>query len=539
MKHISKLKNKIGTVRVSIILGVFYTFSSISSFAREINILTFGATSDTLTLNTQIIQSAIDQLYNEGGGTVVIPAGKFLTGTLYLKDNVELNLEQGSILFGSTNPIDYPENELKVKSGTGKALIYANGQRNISVTGKGTINGMGNSPVWLLGDNASGRPKVIYFVDCRNVMVDGITLTNSAFWVSDFLACDYVIINGVKIYSYGNHNNDGIDIDSKNVVVSNCIIESDDDALCFKSHIYDRPCENVAVTNCILASNCNGIKFGTASHGGFKNISVTNCIIKRPVEDNLRLWYKNIEGIDSGHTVISGIALEMVDGGIMDHIKISDIIMEGIQTPIFIKLGNRKRYNDSPGQLKNIQINNIIARNASLISSSITGYPGHNIQNVDISNIDITYKGGGTEKHYQYVVPENEKGYPENRMFGHYLPAYGFFIRHVEGLKMQNINLSLSRPDARSVIRMDDVSDIKISNFKADNPSSNVPIIEIIEGKDILISESYGWKKHPVFISISENSKNIKLINNDFSNFEKITEKDSHARIKLISNIHK
>ena len=192
--------------------------------------LSLGAKSDSVTLNTQIIQSAIDQLYSEGGGTVVIPTGMFLTGTLYLKDNVELNLEQGSILYGSTNPIDYPENELKVKSGTGKALIYANGQRNISVTGKGTINGQGNAPVWLLGDNASGRPKIIYFVDCRNVMVDGITLTNSAFWVSDYLACDYVVINGVKIYSYGNHNNDGIDIDSKNVVVSNCIIESDDDA---------------------------------------------------------------------------------------------------------------------------------------------------------------------------------------------------------------------------------------------------------------------------------------------------------------------
>ncbi len=539
MKHISKLKNKMGTVSISIILGVFCNFSSISSFAREINILTFGATSDTLKLNTQIIQSAIDQLYNEGGGTVVIPAGRFLTGTLYLKDNVELNLKQGAILYGNTNPLDYPENELKIKPGTARALIYANGQKNISITGQGTINGLGNSSVWLKGDNAAGRPKIIYFVDCQNVLVDGITMTNAAFWVSDFLACDYVKINGIKIYSYGNHNNDGIDIDSRNVVISNCIIETDDDALCFKSHIHDRPCENITVTNCVLASNCNGIKFGTASHGGFKNISVTNCIVKRPVEDNIRLWHKHIEGIDSGHTVISGIALEMVDGGIMDQIKISDIIMDGVQTPIFIKLGDRKRYNDTPGQMKNIQINNIVARNASLISSSITGFPGHKIQNISISNIDISYKGGGTEKHHQYVVPENEKGYPENRMFGHYLPAYGFFIRHVEGLRMQNINLSLSQPDARSVIRMDNVSDIKISNFKADNPVSNVPIIEINEGNDILISESYGWKNHPVFISIGENSTNINLLNNDLSKFEKVTEKEDTKKVKLISNVHK
>jgi polygalacturonase len=430
-----------GKIIFIVCLWSFLFFSKDECLAREINILALGATSDSLSLNTQIIQSAIDQLFEEGGGTVVVPTGEFLTGTLFLKDNVELNLKPGAFLYGSTNPLDYPENELNVRPGTARALIYANGQKNISVTGQGTVNGQGDSPVWLKGDNAAGRPKIIYFVDCRNVLVDGITMTNAAFWVSDFLACDYVKINGVKIYSYGNHNNDGIDIDSRNVVISNCIIETDDDALCFKSHIPDRPCENITVTNCVLASNCNGIKFGTASHGGFKNISVTNCIVKRPVEDNIRLWHKHIEGIDSGHTVISGIALEMVDGGIMDQVKISDILMDGVQTPIFIKLGDRKRYNDIPGQLKNIQINNIVARNASLISSSITGFPGHRIKNVSISNVDISYKGGGTEKHYQYVVPENEKGYPENRMFGHYLPAYGFFIRHVEGLTMDNIKL--------------------------------------------------------------------------------------------------
>lgn len=316
-----------------------------------------------------------------------------------------------------------------------------------------------------MGDNAEGRPKIIYFVDCQDVLVEGITLTNSAFWVSDYRGCNYVKINNVKIYSYGNHNNDGIDIDSRNVVVSDCIVETDDDALCFKSHTHDRPCENVAVTNCVLASNCNAIKFGTASHGGFRNISVTNCVIKRPVEDQIRQWHKHIEGIDSGHTVISGIALESVDGGIIDQVKISDIIMDGVQTPIFIKLGDRRRFNKVPSQLKNVQINNIVARNASLISSSITGFPGHYIENVSISNVKITYQGGGTRKHYEFEPPENEKGYPENRMFGHYLLSYGFFIRHVKNLLLNNILLSLAEPDYRSVIRMNDVEDIKISGI--------------------------------------------------------------------------
>lgn len=531
---LSMLKNKISILRVSIILGLFCLLGSINIYAREINILNLGAISDSLTSNTQIIQSAIDELYSEGGGTVIVPTGDFSTGPLHLRDNVELHLQTGATLYGSTNPKVYDKNG----RWRAWALINAEGQKNISLTGNGTINGLGDSGVWKRGDNAGGRPNIIHFLECEDVLVDGVTLINSACAVSDFQSCNYVKINGVKIYSYGNYNNDGIDIDSRNVVVSNCIIESEDDALCFKSNRHDLPCENVTVTNCVLASNCNGIKFGTTSRKGFKNIIVSNCTIKRPTEDNFRHWHENIEGVDSGKTLISGLALEVVDGGIMNQVLISDIVMDGVQTPIFIKLGDRKRFDDAPGQLKNIQINNIIARNVSLISSSITGYPGNNIENVKISNVDISYKGGGTEKQYQRVVPENEKDYPENRMFGHSLPAYGFFIRHVEGLKMKNIDLSLAQPDARSVIRMDDVSDIKIRNFSADNPSSNVPLIEIREGNNIVVSETSARKEHAVFLSIDENSKNIILLNNDLSKFKKVTDKDYNKRIKSISNIH-
>ena len=228
-------------------------------YGEEINIMTLGAKPDGISDNTSIIQSAIDQCYLAGGGRVIVPAGNFITGSLALKHHVELHLESGAVMMGSINPGDYPKNDI--------ALIFARGQKKISVTGQGTINGRGDSKVWQRGDNAEGRPRIIYFIDCQDVLVEGITLTNSAFWVSDYRGCNYVTIHKVKIYSYGNHNNDGIDIDSRNVVVSDCIVETDDDALCFKSHTHDRPCENVTVTNCVLASNCNAIKFGTASHG--------------------------------------------------------------------------------------------------------------------------------------------------------------------------------------------------------------------------------------------------------------------------------
>ena len=508
-----------------------------TGWCREINIMDMGAKPDSLTDNTSIIQSAIDQCFQEGGGKVVVPTGQYVTGTLYLKDYVELYLESGATLLGSTRPEDYPKNELKAKKGKASALLYAYGQKNIAVTGRGTINGRGDSPIWQRGDNGKGRPKIIYFIDCQDVLVEGITLTNAAFWVQDYLGCNYVKINNVKVYSYGNNNNDGLDIDSKNVVVSNCIIESDDDALCFKSHIPDRPCENITVTNCVLATNCNAIKFGTASHGGFKNISVTNCVIKRPVEDKIRQWHKSIEGIDSGHTVIAGIALESVDGGVMDQVNLSDIVMDGVQTPIFIKLGDRERYNDVPSQLKNVRINNIVASNASLISSSITGFPGHYVENVTISNVHITYRGGGTEKHYQYEVPEKEGSYPENRMFGHYLPAYGFFIRHVKNLTLQNTTLSLAQPDQRSVIRMEDVDQVTISDLTADTPDGDVPPLEIVHGKNVLISGSYGWDAHDTFLLVDKHSKNIILMNNDLSAFKNVINESNKRAIRLMNNL--
>ena len=213
--------------------------------------------------------------------------------------------------------------------------------------------------------------------------------------------------------------------------------------------------------------------------------------------------------------------------------------MDGVQTPIFIKLGDRRRYNRVPGQLKNVQISNIMARNASLISSSITGFPGHYIENVSISNVRITYQGGGTRKHYEYEPPENEKGYPENRMFGHYLPAYGFFIRHVKNLQLNEIHLSLAEPDYRSVIRMNDVEDIKISGLQADNPGPEAPVFEIANGKNIIISETWGWEKHDQFLSLDEGSDGIILMNNDLSNFSKIAGSTPEDRVKLVNNLFK
>ncbi len=354
---------------------------------RNFNIEAFGARGDGSTDNTTIIQQQIDRCSANGGGKVIIPAGKFLTGTLYLKNDVTLYLEDGAWLLGSPQLKDYPVNTASTTPGSDRrSLLFAEGARHIAVTGNGTIDGQGGSPDFKRGDNGNGRPRLIYFIDCEDVKVQDITLRQAAFWVQYYRGCNNVTIRGIKVYSHANWNNDGLDIDSRNVIVSDCIIDSDDDALCFKSES-NFPCENITVTNCILSSNCNAIKMGTASKVGFKHIAISNCIVKTASEDNIRHWKTTLSNITADRTVLSGIALEMVDGGIMDGINISNIDMTDVQTPVFIRLGSRSRNKDASGQhvpssLKNIQISHINAIAQSQISCSITGIPGARVENI-------------------------------------------------------------------------------------------------------------------------------------------------------------
>jgi hypothetical protein len=247
-----------------------------------------------------------------------------------------------------------------------------------------------------------------------------------------------------------------LDIDSRNVTVSDCTIDSDDDALCFKSES-EESCKNITVRNCILASNCNGIKMGTASRTGFSNISIVDCIVKAAAEDNIRHWQQKLENIGAAKTVLSGIALETVDGAAMDHINISGIDMHDVQTPVFIRLGNRS---GKPGSLQHVRISNVTATAQSLISSVISGIPGHLIDDVVMENIQITAPGGGTGSQAQRTIEEKIKDYPENRMFGNSLPAAGIYIRHARNISLKHVRFHLLNKDERPLIKLDDATGI-------------------------------------------------------------------------------
>jgi polygalacturonase len=475
-------------------------FTSFTVMADDVNILNFGAVADGKTMNTKAIQAAIDQC-SKTGGTVTIPDGTFLTGALRLKTNVNIHLADNALLMGSGHFVDYPNNIIKsrVRPGgggearTNKALLFADGESNIVIDGHGTINGNGVSPEFQMGDDSQSklsntRPVLILMTDCRNIKIENINLKNSAYWMQNYVDCINVHIKGISVYNHANFNNDAIDIDSKDVLVENSSFDSDDDGICLKSHAKGKICENVVIRNCSVRTNCNAIKFGTASVGGFRNINISNISIKQASEERIRHWQKVFKFIEQPVTVISGIAIENVDGGLTDNVTVNNIFMEDVQTAIFIRLGNRRA--GHPGHLRNVTISNVTAVSHSKMTNSITGVPGYDAENIQLSNIRISGMGNGTAEEGALVAPESEKSYPENRIFGFAVPASGLFIRHVNGLSLQNVQLNLRNADFRPAILMDDVKNAQVSGINTTDSLVNATTLRVVNSQNVAIANA-------------------------------------------------
>ena len=429
--------------------------------SRNIDITKMGAKEGPGRDNAAAIQKAIDKVSLAGGGTVTVPAGDFVTGPLELKSGVELHLEMGARLLGVADISAYDRAHW-VNPETGRksphcGLIYANGQKDIAITGLGTIDGQGGDPAFNVGKkDPGGRPMIILFRSCKNVVVKDVRLENSAHWVEYYTDCQGVRVSGIKVYSHCNYNNDGIDIESRDVVVTNCIFDCEDDAICLKAVDW---CENVSVTNCLAASNCNAIKLGTGSDHGYRNITISNITVRAASEDNFRHWSTKIKGVTAPVTVISGIAVEVVDGGICENVNISNISMRDVQTPIFIRLG-RRGSDCSKSYMKGITISGVTAVAESMMSSSITGVPGLYPEDIYLSDIDITSPGGGTADMANIVVPEAEDTYPENRKLGTCLPAGGLYIRHANNVYLSNVRFHFRKADERPLIVTDDCKNV-------------------------------------------------------------------------------
>ncbi len=467
---------------ISLIIITFCLTQSLH--AKNINIIDLGAKPDGVTLCTDLIQKAIDDCSASGGGTVTVPAGVFLTGTIFLKNNVILYLENGAVLLGSTKIEDY-------KPGN---LIKAYKVQNVGITGNGSIDGQGSAfwtpadrkaipynraPQWIHNSPTPGN--LIMLEACKNVIIENVTLRGSESWTLHLLACDEVLVNGIKIRNpLHGPNTDGIDIQAcSNVRVSDCDIYTRDDAIVIKNRhpkYYGKACENITVTNCIITTVCNGFKIGTESISDFKNIVFSNSVIKaaKPDDELAKIAASYVDPNNSRYGIApsSGIALETVDGANLHGVTITNIVMEGVWTPIFIRLANRGAGEQKvavpvPGTLKDVIISNIVAYDAS-IASSISAIPGCYVENVMLHNILIMTKGGGNKELAQKVLDEKIKTYPEAKMWGP-MPVSGFFIRHVKGLQMSDITIITDENDMRPLIKFDDVTDLYINNLQTND----------------------------------------------------------------------
>ncbi len=490
---------------------------------KDINVLDFGAIPDGKTLTTAALQKAIDHCAATGGGTVIVPPGVFLTHTVFLKSGVDLHLQQGAVLLGDTNP--------KAFAG---AVVNADKIENASISGQGVINGQGQAKNF---PTKGPRHHDLLLFQCRNIRVTDVTLLDAPSWVFRIRECDGVMIRGVKIHSYANQNNDGIDLEAKNVTISDCVVDSEDDAICLKSDNPDFIVENVTISNCILGSNCNAIKFGTSSRGGFRNIAISNCVIRWPAAAAKIPPRSTLKGCEIDAIMEAGLALEVVDGGFMDQVNISNLVMTGIQTPLFIRLGNRK----GPGTLKNVLISNITATDETMLNSSITGVPGSYVENVIVKDVIFNAKGTGTLVEAGAAVPEKVNSYPQtNVVFGYSVPAYGMYVRHVRNLVLENFVFNLRAPDARPAVVLDDCHAVRLRNFAVAVPTHDQPLLRIRQSTNVTISGYQSGDPVPNFLAVEGDlTRDIKLTGNDLSRVKEVVKFRDGAKpavVRLLGN---
>ena len=420
-------------------------------FSADYNIRDYGALPKKSRLCTKAIQQAIDDCSNHGGGRVVIPKGKWYSGAIVLKSGVTLHLSKDAILFGSTKPSDYVLNPTaKIIMTT--QLIYAGSATNIGISGEGTIDGRGKS----FTDEACNRymvtrPMLIRFDRCKNVTISDVTLRNAGVWMQHYYECDRLTIKNIKVWNYCNVCNDGLDITGcSDVLVSGCVIDSDDDAICLKTTSLT-PCQNVRVENCTVGTHCNALKIGSETVGDFKNIIFTNCRV-------VPAGSKKV--INGTRIAVAALAVESIDGAAISDVTFSNITVQGSESPIFIRLGRRndtygkKLGKQLKGSIRGVTISDVTVTGAGNTGSSITGVPGQVVEDVRLNNVSITHKGGAQ----RVASPRDnrEKSEPNAMMWG-MLPAKGFFVKHAKNVRMNKVKLISTVADQRPEVVKEEV----------------------------------------------------------------------------------
>lgn len=447
------------------------------------NVKVYGTKADGITLDTEAVQKAVDACNEAGGGKVFFPKGMYVLSTVFLKSNVHIELEEGTLILGALDfyayaqqeKIDYPAYQDASHTYFDLSMFVGRNCDNISITGKGKID---MRSVWdedgVRGTAIRHRgPKCISLRECNNVLISDLDINNVTDLAIYFAGCENVDIHGIKMCVYI----DGISPDnSKNVKIYDCDVESGDDGIVFKSsYTLNRldVCRNMRVWNCKIKSRCNALKFGTETNGGFYDTVV-----------------ENIEICD---TRISAVAIESVDGAIIDGLTIKNVNMTNVNAPLFIHIGKRMRGPEGReiGQIKNVTLENInvdgpyepyniiawnyfsyknndfrqypwifggvTPENADIMisgrytdwqmTSNCCGLPERHLENITLRNVHMKLDGGVQE--YNKEVPDVPPAYPEVYVYGKILPAKGIYFRYIDGLTLDNVTVETYRPDAR------------------------------------------------------------------------------------------
>ncbi|HEV3196395.1 MAG TPA: glycosyl hydrolase family 28 protein [Bryobacteraceae bacterium] len=483
--------------------------------ARIYNVRDFGAKGDGQTLDTAAVQAAIDACTRDKGGTVIVPAGDFIVGTMELKSNVTLHVSPAGRLLGSGKPEHYNAGK-GVPPGNGNVvLLYAVDADNVTIEGRGAIDGQGNRFYTGKGDNTGpggnraegyvARPHLAIFYRCRNLLVRDVFFTRSAYHCMRILECRHVHLDGLRIHNRVNLNNDGFHINSSQYVnIANCNITCQDDACAlFGSNKF------VTVTNCTFSTRWSIFRFGG---GEAENITVSNCVIY--------------------DTYGCAIKMRCGAGSRIENVAFSNLIMNNVTGPISVGLDStsRRPAQTAPGPapapanprtkgiVRNLMFNGI---RATVVSEgrqfadmpfknnfrpgetrtciTLNGVGDEFLEGITLNDIHVTYGGGGTaEEAARRDVPKMAGEYFELGT----LPAYGMYARGVRGLSMSNVRFEVATPDLRPAMVFDRVEDASVTGFSAQGNANAESLLRFNDSRDVLLAGCRVLTPAAVFLQV-------------------------------------
>ncbi|MBI4785634.1 MAG: glycoside hydrolase family 28 protein [Chloroflexi bacterium] len=402
------------------------------------NVLAYGATGDGATLDTRAFQAAIDARAESGGGTVYVPAGRYVIGSIFLRDNITLHLDAGATLLASEREDDYPVIRARwegVERETHAPVIAGSHLQNIAIVGRGTIDGRG-APWWERHRAKTlryPRPRLISFADCANVLIEGVTLFNSPSWTINPVRCENVTVDKVTIVNPPDSpNTDGINPDScRNVHISNCRVDVGDDCVTLKSGIeceppeLRAPCDNIAITNCTMVHGHGGVVIGSETSGGIRNVVISNCIFV---------------GTDRGIRLKS----RRGRGGIVEDIRVTNIVMQDVLCPFTMNLyyhigakGNQDIADKRPHavdhgtpRFRRIRFSHITARGAHYAAGFLYGLPEMPLEDISFDDVSIA------------MSPDAIAGEPDMADDVEPMQRAGLFIRNARRLRLRDVEIT-------------------------------------------------------------------------------------------------